>query len=126
MITKVPQANRRKNRVPRYQSEDSEYESYLLVQDLKNEIKIKTEKKISVDEAIERNVREIIHANEEQRFEIKELLLQFSDIFAVDYKGLSQTNIVKCSIDTGDTKPIHFKPFTLAHADREFVRNRDK
>ena len=105
-----------------FSDEEGEYESYLLIQNLESDQIEKLEKELTVEETIEKNVKEIRNINEKQRTDIRNLLLNFMDIFAVNYKGLNQTNIVECSIDTGKEKPIHMKPFTLAHADREFVQ----
>ena len=44
---------------------------------------------------------------EEQQEQVKDILLESSDLFALDPSELGSTDIVQHTIDTGDSKPIH-------------------
>ena len=50
--------------------------------------------------------------SDEQRSSVREILLNYSDVFGVCYKHMKQTNLLEFSVDTRDAKPIYQKPFS--------------
>ena len=104
-----------------HSDEEGEYESYSLIQDEDNIKKIENNI-ITVEEIFDQQIKKIPDTNNLQMTQVQSLLQEYRDIFAIDYQGLNQTNLVECTIDTGDATPIRMKPYTLAHADREFVQ----
>jgi len=75
-----------------------------------------------IDKAITTCLNNIPDLNATLRDKLDQLLQNYKDIFAVDCTGLTQTHLVQCEIDTGDAKPIQLRPYSLAHSERDFVR----
>ena len=38
------------------------------------------------------------------------MLLNYQDVFRMDYQDLMQTNLIECQVDTGDATPIIYQP----------------
>ena len=51
----------------------------------------------------------------QQQQELKTLLLNYSDIFALETKDLGKTNVINHKIPTGSTKPIRIPRRKLPH-----------
>lgn len=50
--------------------------------------------------------------NAKQKGKIKQLMIiQNFEAFGLGYKGLTQTNLYKFNVDTGDAKPVYRRPY---------------
>ena len=54
--------------------------------------------------------------------QLKELCMEYIDIFGVDHNNLKQTNVIEFDVDTGDAAPIYIKPRPLPYKYKEFVK----
>ena len=55
--------------------------------------------------------------------QINEVLGKFRHIFAFNDNELGRTNLVEHSVDTGDSKPIHVRPYRIPHSQRKSLEN---
>ena len=59
----------------------------------------------------------------EQKRELRELLERHLDVFGLGYRDLTQTNLVKLHIDTGNAKPIMKRPNQfMSHSELESLK----
>ena len=59
----------------------------------------------------------------EQKHQVKEVLLQNGDLFALNPSELGVTNVVQHTINTGDSTPIHQQAHRIPFALRSKVDN---
>jgi hypothetical protein len=59
---------------------------------------------------------------ERERFQVLQLLNEFRDCFASDTCELGKTTITKMHIELNDNVPVTYRPYRLAHPEREAVR----
>ena len=59
------------------------------------------------------------HLSEQERKNLQDVLLTFSDVFALTDEELGETNLITHSIDTGDVKPVKTVPRRLPYALRQ-------
>ena len=52
---------------------------------------------------------------------MKALLEEYSDVFAMDASELGHSDVVKHTIDTGDSRPIKQRPYRTPFAQREKI-----
>ena len=60
---------------------------------------------------------------DEIRRQFEDLKIMFTDIFSTHAGDLGQTPIIVMDIDTGDSKPISQKPYTIPLKHQEWVKN---
>ena len=59
----------------------------------------------------------------EQQEQLKALLKEYRDIFAVKPEELGSTDLVQHHIDTGDNAPLRSRPYRVPHAQKETIEN---
>ncbi len=71
---------------------------------------------------LEANLRlEGTDLNSEQRSELKDLIFEYADIFAVGDHDLGMTNLVEHHVDTADAKPIYQRPYRAEFQKRAVI-----
>ena len=68
--------------------------------------------------------RAVENVPEEDRAQIRELLVKYQDVFSRDDKDLGRTSLVKHHIETGDTKPIKQAPVGYPLIREKRLKNR--
>lgn len=58
-----------------------------------------------------------------ERESIMKVLNKFRKVFAFNDNELGRTNLVDHSIDTGDSKPIHLRPYRIPHSQRKLLES---
>jgi len=66
------------------------------------------------------------HLSEQERKNLQDVLLTFSDVFALTDEELGETNLVTHSIDTEDAKPVKTVPRRLPYALRQELEEMKK
>lgn len=61
--------------------------------------------------------------NQTERESIMKVLNKFRKVFAFNDNELGRTNLVDHSIDTGDSKPIHLRPYRIPHSQRKLLES---
>ena len=59
------------------------------------------------------------HVDDAQKEQLRQLLLEYGDIFATSMKDINVTSVVKHRIDTGDAKPVQSKPYRVSPEKQE-------
>ncbi len=59
--------------------------------------------------------------NEDQKFELQDLIFEYSDIFSTGDHDLGETGLVEHIIDTKDSKPIYQRPYRAEHLKRVVI-----
>ena len=61
------------------------------------------------------------HLTESQKAELKNLVIEYSDIFQPSTAGLQQTDYVHHHIDTGNAKPSNSPPYRISPTERQII-----
>ena len=61
------------------------------------------------------------HLTESQKAELKNLVIEYSDIFQPSTAGLQQTDYVHHHIDTGNAKPSNSPPYRVSPTERQVI-----
>lgn len=66
---------------------------------------------------------QVLDLTKEEKEALGRLLVQFLDVFGLDYNDLKQTNLVRCHVDTGDHQPIMKRPNRhMSHSELEIFK----
>jgi hypothetical protein len=61
--------------------------------------------------------------DDEEKKVLTDLIFQYKHCFGTEYKHLSQTNLVKFHVDTGNAKPIYKRPYAfLSNSEKQLLR----
>ena len=81
----------------------------------KEHLRTMTEDRSDQDRPIPTHLQQLIerscaHLNEQQGKQVKELILEYQDVFSRDDMDIGKTDLVKHSISTGDSRPPDSSP----------------
>ncbi|XP_062600936.1 uncharacterized protein LOC134262558 [Saccostrea cucullata] len=84
---------------------------------------------IEISESVESGEKEIDDfyvsgdLGETERKSITQVLDKYRKVFAFSDNELGKTDLVEHSIDTGDSKPIHLRPYRIPHSQRMLLES---
>ncbi|RWS19871.1 Pol polyprotein-like protein, partial [Leptotrombidium deliense] len=67
-----------------------------------------------------------VELKEDEREELRQLLLENEDLFVKDTKKLTHTTRIEMTIDTGDEMPIYKHPYKVSESERTIIENQVK
>jgi hypothetical protein len=94
----------------------------IIKEEISSEITINKSQSEKVLEALS-DIIDIVDIKFQEYFpKLKDLYMEFIDIFGTDHENLKQINVIEFDIDRGDSSSIFIKPRSLSYKYKDFVK----
>ena len=101
---------------------DNNQDFEIIEEEISSEISTNKSQSERIIDALSDIITKIPKRFQEYVPKLRDLCMEFIDIFGTDHENLKQTNIIEFDIDTGDSPSIFIKPRPLPYKYKEFVK----